>query len=99
MQRTACTPIVRAPSVVRRLVALSLKDDAPLPGRVPPMLAFYAACGTDAFLSPAWPCWNGEAPRTAPPLRKGIERRDRSGFRRSPSGVQREQAASHRIAP
>ena len=49
MQRIACTLIVCALSVVCCLVALLL-GGALSPGRVPPMLAFCAACGAGASL-------------------------------------------------
>ena len=49
MQRTACALIGAALFVVCCLVALLL-GDALSPGRLPPMLAFYAACGAGASL-------------------------------------------------
>ncbi len=49
MQRIACTMIGGALFVVCCLVALLLSD-ALSPGRLPPMLAFYAACGAGASL-------------------------------------------------
>ena len=49
MQRIACTLIGAALFVVCCLVALLL-GDALSPGRLPPMLAFYAACGAGMSL-------------------------------------------------
>ena len=49
MQRIACTMIGAALFVVCCLVALLL-GDALSPGRLPPMLAFYAACGAGLCL-------------------------------------------------
>ena len=49
MQRIACTMIGSALVVVCCLVALLLSD-ALSPGRLPPMLAFYAACGAGVSL-------------------------------------------------
>ena len=49
MQRIACTLIGAALFVVCCLVALLLRD-ALSPGRVSPMLAFYAACGAGVSL-------------------------------------------------
>ncbi len=49
MQRIACTMIGAALFVVCCLVALLL-GDALSPGRVSPMLAFYAACGAGVSL-------------------------------------------------
>ena len=49
MQRIACALIGAALLVVCCLVALLL-GDALSPGRLPPMLAFYAACGAGASL-------------------------------------------------
>jgi len=49
MQRIACTMIGGALFVVCCLVALLLSD-ALSPGRVPPMLAFYAACAAGTSL-------------------------------------------------
>lgn len=49
MQRVACTMIGSALIVVCCLVALLLSD-ALSPGRLPPMLAFYAACGAGVSL-------------------------------------------------
>ena len=49
MQRFACTMIGCALFVVCGLVALLLSD-ALSPGRMSPMLAFYAACGAGASL-------------------------------------------------
>ena len=49
MQRIACALIGAALFVVCCLVALLL-GDALSPGRLPPMLAFYAACGAGASL-------------------------------------------------
>ena len=48
-QRIACGLIVGALSVISALVALLLSD-ALDPGRLPPMLAFWAACGAGALL-------------------------------------------------
>jgi ABC-type antimicrobial peptide transport system permease subunit len=48
-QRIACGLIIGALSVISALVALLLSD-AMDPGRVPPMLAFWAACGSGALL-------------------------------------------------
>ena len=49
MQRIACALIGAALSVVCCLVALLL-GDALSPGRLPPTLAFYAACGAGVSL-------------------------------------------------
>ncbi len=49
MQRIACTMIGGALFVVCCLVGLLLSD-ALSPGRLPPMLAFYAACGAGLAL-------------------------------------------------
>ena len=49
MQRIACALIGAALFVVCCLVGLLL-GDALSPGRLPPMLAFYAACGAGVFL-------------------------------------------------
>jgi hypothetical protein len=49
MQRIACTMIGSALLVVCCLVALLLSDVLS-PGRVSPMLAFYAACGAGVSL-------------------------------------------------
>jgi hypothetical protein len=49
MQRIACTMIGGALFVVCCLVGLLLSD-ALSPGRLPPMLAFYAACGAGVSL-------------------------------------------------
>ena len=49
MQRIACTMIGSALLVVCGLVALLL-GDALSPGRLSPMLAFYAACGAGVSL-------------------------------------------------
>ena len=49
MQRIACTMIGSALFVVCCLVGLLLSD-ALSPGRLPPMLAFYAACGAGVSL-------------------------------------------------
>jgi hypothetical protein len=49
MQRLACTMIGSALFVVCCLVGLLLTD-ALSPGRLPPMLAFYAACGAGLSL-------------------------------------------------
>ena len=49
MQRIACTLIGVALFVVCCLVAL-LMGDALSPGRLPPMLGFYAACGAGVSL-------------------------------------------------
>ena len=49
MQRTACALIGSALMVITALVALLLSD-ALAPGRVPPMLAFWAACGAGLLL-------------------------------------------------
>ena len=49
MQRIACTLITGALGIICALVALLLSD-ALAPGRVPPMLAFYAACLAGALL-------------------------------------------------
>jgi hypothetical protein len=49
MQRIACALIGAALFVVCCLVALLL-GDALAPGRLPPMPAFYAACGAGASL-------------------------------------------------
>jgi hypothetical protein len=49
MQRLACTMIGSALFVVCCLIGLLLTD-ALSPGRLPPMLAFYAACGAGLSL-------------------------------------------------
>ena len=49
MQRLACTMIGSALFVVCCLVGLLLTD-ALSPGRLPPMLAFYAGCGAGVSL-------------------------------------------------
>ena len=49
MQRIACALIGSALVVITALVALLLSD-ALAPGRVPPMLAFWAACGAGLLL-------------------------------------------------
>ncbi|MDO9709303.1 hypothetical protein [Paracraurococcus lichenis] len=49
MQRFACTLIGSALVLITALVGLLLSD-ALAPGRVPPMLAFWAACGSGALL-------------------------------------------------
>ena len=49
MQRIACALIGAALLVICGLVALLLSD-ATAPGRVPPMLAFWAACGAGGLL-------------------------------------------------
>ena len=49
MQRIACALIAAALFVVCCLVALLL-GDALSPGRLPPLLAFYAACGAGVSL-------------------------------------------------
>lgn len=49
MQRIGCTLIGGALALICVLVALLLSD-ALAPGRVPPMLAFYAACLAGALL-------------------------------------------------
>jgi hypothetical protein len=49
MQRLACTMIGSALFVVCCLVGLLLTDTLS-PGRLPPMLAFYAACGAGLSL-------------------------------------------------
>lgn len=49
MQRFACALIGSAMMVITALVALLLSD-ALSPGRVPPMLAFWAACGSGLLL-------------------------------------------------
>lgn len=49
MQRIACTMIGSALMVVCGLVGLLL-GDALSPGRISPMLAFYAACGAGLSL-------------------------------------------------
>ena len=50
MQRIACALIGAGLFVVCCLVALLLLGDALPPGRLPPMLAFYAACGAGVSL-------------------------------------------------
>ena len=50
VQRIACTMIGGALFVVCCLVALLLLGDALSPERLPPMLAFYAACGAGVAL-------------------------------------------------
>jgi zinc transporter ZupT len=49
MQRIACSLIGASMAVISALVALLLSD-AFTPGRVPPMLAFWAACASGALL-------------------------------------------------
>ncbi|TDH59273.1 hypothetical protein E2C06_28265 [Dankookia rubra] len=49
MQRFACALIGSAMMMITALVALLLSD-ALSPGRVPPMLAFWAACGAGLLL-------------------------------------------------
>jgi len=49
MQRLACGLIAGALTVIGALVALLLSD-ALAPGRLPPMLAFWAAAGAGAML-------------------------------------------------
>lgn len=49
MQRIACALIGSAMIVITALVALLLSD-ALAPGRVPPMLAFWAACAAGLLL-------------------------------------------------
>lgn len=49
LQRIACTLIGSALAVISVLVALLLSD-ALSPGRLPPMLAFWAACVAGALL-------------------------------------------------
>ena len=49
MQRIACALIGSALLLITALVALLLSD-ALAPGRVPPMLCFWAACGAGALL-------------------------------------------------
>jgi len=49
MQRIACALIGSALMMITALVALLLSD-ALAPGRVPPMLAFWAACGSGLML-------------------------------------------------
>jgi hypothetical protein len=49
MQRVACALIGSAMVLITALVALLLSD-ALAPGRLPPMLAFWAACGAGAML-------------------------------------------------
>jgi zinc transporter ZupT len=49
MQRIACSLIGASLAVISALVALLLSD-AFTPGRVPPMLAFWAACGAGGML-------------------------------------------------
>ena len=49
MQRIACGLIGASLAVVTALVALLLSD-ALSPGRFPPMLAFWAACGAGGML-------------------------------------------------
>jgi hypothetical protein len=49
MQRIACALIGSALMVITALVALLLSD-ALAPGRVPPMLAFWAACAAGLLL-------------------------------------------------
>ena len=49
MQRIACTLIGTALSLILALVALLLSD-ALAPGRLPPMLAFWGACGAGMML-------------------------------------------------
>ncbi len=49
MQRIACALIGSALTLITALVGLLLSD-ALAPGRVPPMLAFWGACGSGALL-------------------------------------------------
>jgi hypothetical protein len=49
MQRIACALIGGALLLITALVGLLLSD-ALAPGRVPPMLAFWAACGSGGLL-------------------------------------------------
>lgn len=49
MQRIACALIGTALMLITALVALLLSDSM-APGRVPPMLAFWGACGAGALL-------------------------------------------------
>jgi len=49
LQRIACTLIGSALAIICALVALLLSD-ALAPGRLPPMLAFYAACVAGVLL-------------------------------------------------
>ena len=49
MQRIACSLIGTALSLILALVALLLSD-ALAPGRLPPMLAFWGACGAGVLL-------------------------------------------------
>lgn len=49
MQRTACALIGSALTLITALIGLLLSD-ALSPGRVPPMLAFWGACGAGALL-------------------------------------------------
>ena len=49
MQRIACALIGSALLLITALVGLLLSD-ALAPGRVPPMLAFWAACGSGGLL-------------------------------------------------
>lgn len=49
MQRIACALIGSALALICALVALLLSD-ALAPGRIAPMLAFYAACGAGSAL-------------------------------------------------
>ena len=49
MQRLACGLIAGAMSLIAVLVALLLSD-ALSPGRLPPMLAFWGACGAGGML-------------------------------------------------
>jgi len=48
-QRIACGLIIGALSLIAALVALLLSD-AMAPGRVPPLLAFWGACGAGVLL-------------------------------------------------
>ena len=49
MQRIACALIGAGFLLILGLVALLLSD-ATAPGRVPPIMAFWAACGAGGFL-------------------------------------------------
>lgn len=49
MQRIACALIGTAMTLITALVGLLLSD-ALAPGRLPPMLAFWGACGAGAML-------------------------------------------------
>lgn len=64
-QRIACGLIIGAFSVIAALVALLLSD-AMAPGRLPPMLAFWVACGGGAMLVGGLALLEGSGGRALP---------------------------------